>query len=168
MQKLQVKRKNRTQSKKKTTTKKIKKNTAKKPLVKKPNQMSYPELKNRCMKFQNRLYESVKKIVEFDGHSFRDRPFTSYVMCLFLCDSLYNQTTSPFFHKFHQHLEHNPDDREKLKLQIKEEYLNDAFTHMNKQKLISVVNEYISGGAGGRFSSQLEKIHNNFLEDTYE
>ena len=51
---------------------------------------------------------------------------------------------------------------------MKEEHLDDAFLHMNKQKLLSVVNDYVKDGAGGRYNSQLEKLHTNLKEDTYE
>ena len=95
-----------------------KKPATKKPLVKKPHQMSYAELKRKCAKYQSRLLESVQKIFEADGLNYRNGELTSYVVYLFLYDCLYNQTTNPFFHKLYEHLEHNPDDREKLKIQI--------------------------------------------------
>ena len=172
MHKSQVKRKNRTQPKKKITiTKKTtskKKPATKKPLVKKPHQMTFAELKRKCAKYQSRLLESVQKIFEADGLNYRNGELTSYVVYLFLYDCLYNQTTNPFFHKLYEHLEHNPDDREKLKIQIQSEYFEEPFVHMNRKKLISVGEDYIKDGAGGRYSSELEKIKRNFLEDTYE
>ena len=57
---------------------------------------------------------------------------------------------------------------EKLKLKMETEYFDEPFVHMNRKKLISVVDDYVKDGAGGKYSSQLEKIHKNFLEDTYE
>ena len=150
--------------------KKVKTKQSKKLLPKRPNKLSINELKTKTDKFCTNYYTAVTKILEQDGIDWKDAKFTTYVLQMMMIDNcLYNETTSPFFHEYVQQVFKNPSEYQRIN---EDEIYGDSgeeeiSTYINRQYLLRVITEYVSGTGGGKLKSQLQKLDNNWRENKY-
>jgi hypothetical protein len=145
--------------------KEVKTKDIKKPKPRHPNKLSMKELKQKTDRFSHHFYTAVTKIMEHDGIDWKENGFTLYVLQMLLIDNcLYNETTSPYFYQYVQHLYNNPSEYEKINIDGGEE---DISTDINRSYLFRAISEYVSGGGGGKLKSKLQKLDKNWRTSKY-
>ena len=150
---------------KKTKKKKVKKTINKPEKPKKPNQLSERELARICGKFQDNHQKGLLSILEMDDLDCGGHPFIAFILNLLTYESIYTDSTYPYWNQFWELMEKHPSERDSLKQRMNVDLFDEPFVFINQAKLLSSFRELVSGGGVGKFKSRLREIHKSYYEE---